>query len=43
MDGRIYQALAQIMEDIAKGKIVHAEDWRIVWDWMQTIEAQIAE
>ena len=43
MDGKIYQALAQIMEDIAKGTIVDAKDWEIVWDWMQTIEAQIAE
>jgi len=43
MDGRTYQALSQIMEDIAKGKIVHAKDWEIVWNWMQTIEAQFAE
>jgi hypothetical protein len=43
MGGKIYQALAQIMEDIAKGTIVHAEDWNIVWDWMQTMEAQIDE
>jgi hypothetical protein len=31
------------MEDIAKGKIVHAEDWEIVWNWMQMMEAQVAE
>jgi hypothetical protein len=43
MDGKTYQALAQIMEDIAKGKIVHAKEWNIVWEWMQTMEAQIAE
>jgi hypothetical protein len=43
MYGRTYQALVQIMEDIAKGKIVHAKDWEIVWNWVQTMEAQIAE
>jgi hypothetical protein len=43
MYGRTYQALVQIMEDIAKGKSVHAEDWEIVWNWMQMMEAQVAE
>ena len=43
MAGRIYQALTQIMENIAKGKTVRAEDWEIVWNWMQMMEAQVTE
>jgi hypothetical protein len=43
MAGRIYQALTQIMDNIAKGKTVRPEDWEIVWHWMQMVEAQVIE
>ena len=38
-----YDALAQIMEDIAEGIPVRPEDWEIIWNWMHMMEEQVTE
>jgi hypothetical protein len=37
MDKKTFEALDRIMEDIAKGKIVHAREWQIVDKWMDEV------
>ena len=43
MAEKVYDALAQIMEDLAEGTSVRPEDCEIVWDWMHMMEKQVTE
>ena len=43
MAGTTYDALAQIMEDIAEGIPVRPEDREIVLNWMHMMEEQVTE
>jgi hypothetical protein len=38
-----YEALVQLMDDLAEGKPVSPEDWEIVRNWMHMMEEQVTE